>query len=107
MREKRDLLLRHKIHGLFLKEARGQRASFLEVMAKMKQKSQGYDETSPIFHKCGCSLCPHNIFADGATPFGEPDIAEDKESVDKNAMKGIRNKHNKRTYTHETSVAQK
>ena len=36
--------------------------------------------------------------------YGEPDIAEDKESVDKNARKGIRNKHNKRIITHESSV---
>ena len=107
MKEKRDLLRRHKIHGLFLKEAKGQRASFLETMAEMKQKSLGYDETSPIFHQCGCSLCPHNIFADGATPFGEPDTEEDKESIDKNARKGIRNKQNKRHYAHESSVAKK
>ena len=105
MKQKRDVLIKHNLHGNFMEEALESPLSFIEIMTQMENKekvSRASAGTAPITHKCGCSLCPHNVFDEGTTPFGEPDTFEDKQSksFDVHATKGRRNKQNKRTYIH-------
>ena len=102
MKQKRDVLIKHKLHRSVMDEAMDSPLSFIEIMMQMKE-NKANPAPSPISRKCGCSLCPHNIFSDGATPFGEPDTFEDRESksFDPHALKGVRNKQNKRKYVHD------
>merc|ERR1711871_307665 len=105
MKQKRAVLIEHNLHEKFMEEELESPLSFIEIMAQIRNKetvSRTSIGSAPITHKCGCSLCPHNVFAEGTTPFGEPDTFEDKQSksFDTHAIKGRRNKQNKRAYVH-------